>query len=152
MSCTSESHRAGPWDRAVISVKEREVKQSYLYFLLKQDQFNTNVKLDVRWIRQSRSQRRITFTLGSVGEGSKVQCTLISCSIQRSWTREQKLSSAQITCRRIISITKRSRHYLRIRQTDTKRKIVHDLTQQHDSKPNLCSTWSNFNCSSAQIP
>lgn len=84
LRCTSESRRAGPWAGAAISVKELEVKQRPFYFPLKQGRFRTNVKLDTRWERQSRSQRRITFLLGSVGECSKVQYTLITRSIQSS--------------------------------------------------------------------
>lgn len=95
MHCTSESHRAGPRERAEISVKELEVKQRRLYFPLNQDQFNTNVKLDTRWVRQSWSQRHITFMLGLVGECSKVQCALITSSIQPPYTQEQKLSLVQ---------------------------------------------------------
>lgn len=46
---------------------------------------------EIRCEMGSWSQRGIMFTLGSVGEGSNVQYTLISCSIQHSWTQEQQL-------------------------------------------------------------
>lgn len=98
--------------------------------------------------------------LGSVGECSRVQYTLITGSIQPSYTQEQKLSSEQITCTIITSIRKQSRLYLTIKDSvEVYNKVIKVNREKYSLQfvteaclqINLHLTLPNFTCISLAV-